>query len=188
MLDDTFSETVRSEASALLNGSLASEIKDRLFQLYLQREDMASFLHDFTDFEKSLGLIDTTEKLNWSQYRVTNPGDIVDLELFEKMNKTKSIPRNDKSNNLVDSENVPNSYEFSELNLSALEEPELLKDREGRIWSGIILDTDSVQKPMPGNRVASSRVLVVIGNMNGTAGFGVGKSNNVSDATKAAFR
>ena len=41
---------------------------------------------------------------------------------------------------------------------------------------------------MPGNKVLSHRALVVVGNLKGSAGFGFGKSSNVGDALKAAFR
>ena len=34
----------------------------------------------------------------------------------------------------------------------------------------------------------SFRALVVVGNLRGSAGFGVGKSKSIADATKAAFR
>lgn len=39
----------------------------------------------------------------------------------------------------------------------SLENPDELVDREGRVWSGAILDTDTVQKVTPGNRVVSHR-------------------------------
>lgn len=66
--------------------------------------------------------------------------------------------------------------------------PTILRDNDGQLWSGAILDIDNVQKTMPGNRVASTRVLVVIGNLQGSAGFGTGKGKNMSTALSAAFR
>jgi hypothetical protein len=41
----------------------------------------------------------------------------------------------------------------------SLEDPNELTDKDGRLWSGSILDTDMVQKTMPGNRVMSHRAL-----------------------------
>jgi small subunit ribosomal protein S5 len=63
-----------------------------------------------------------------------------------------------------------------------------LKDKDGRQWYGAILNNDTVQKVMPGDRQMSARCLVVIGNARGTAGFGMGKGKEASDALNAAFR
>ena len=41
---------------------------------------------------------------------------------------------------------------------------------------------------MPGNRVLTHRALVVIGNLRGAAGFGMGKGQTPPDAINAAFR
>lgn len=66
--------------------------------------------------------------------------------------------------------------------------PSILRDADGRMWSGVILDTDMVQKTMPGNRVGTHRALVAIGNLRGTAGFGMGKGKTSGDALNSAFR
>jgi hypothetical protein len=34
----------------------------------------------------------------------------------------------------------------------SLEDPSVLRDKSGQYWSGVILNTDMVQKTMPGNR------------------------------------
>ena len=70
----------------------------------------------------------------------------------------------------------------------SLENIDQLIDREGRMWSGVILDTDNVQKTMPGGRVMSFRTLVCIGNLRGAAGFGMGKGDNAQASVHAAFR
>lgn len=75
--------------------------------------------------------------------------------------------------------------EAEKINLEKLSE---LTDREGRVWSGAVLDTDLVQKPMPGGRVMSHRALVVVGNLRGAAGFGMGKGKGPAEAVTAAFR
>ena len=41
---------------------------------------------------------------------------------------------------------------------------------------------------MPGNRVNSHRALVVIGNLKGTGGMGMGKASTPGAAVDAAFR
>jgi small subunit ribosomal protein S5 len=63
-----------------------------------------------------------------------------------------------------------------------------LRDEHGYVWHGTVLDTDMVQKTMPGKRIASHRALVVVGNMRGTAGFGSGKGKTPALAVEAAFR
>ena len=70
----------------------------------------------------------------------------------------------------------------------SLEKISELTDKDGRVWSGAILDTDQVQKPMPGGRVMSHRALVVVGNLRGAAGFGMGKAKTPADAITSAFR
>ncbi|KAJ1430395.1 hypothetical protein B484DRAFT_297858, partial [Ochromonadaceae sp. CCMP2298] len=55
-------------------------------------------------------------------------------------------------------------------------------------WSACVLDTDMVQKTMPGNRVNSHRALVVVGNLRGAAGYGMGKGKTGQDAVAAACR
>ena len=69
-----------------------------------------------------------------------------------------------------------------------LEDVNELKDRDGHLWSGVILDTDTVSKTMPGNRMMSFRCLVAVGNLKGSAGFGMGKGKTQADALKYAFR
>jgi ribosomal protein S5 len=71
---------------------------------------------------------------------------------------------------------------------ASLESPTMLRDKEGRLWSGVVLDTDMVQKSMPGQRVGTHRALVVVGNMRGSAGYGMGKGKTSGDAVNAAFR
>jgi len=64
-----------------------------------------------------------------------------------------------------------------------------LTDEDGHQWSGVIIHTDSVQKVMPKNRVASNRALVVIGNLRGAAGFGTFSAHDsINDAINGAFR
>lgn len=70
----------------------------------------------------------------------------------------------------------------------SLEDVSQLTDKNGRVWSGAILDSDQVQKPMPGGRVMSYRALVVVGNLRGAAGYGMGKAKTPADAVVSAFR
>lgn len=70
----------------------------------------------------------------------------------------------------------------------SLEDPLMLRGKDGNCWSGVVLDNDTTQKTMPGGRVMTHRCLVVVGNLRGTAGFGKGKGQNPDDALNAAFR
>jgi small subunit ribosomal protein S5 len=69
-----------------------------------------------------------------------------------------------------------------------MEDPRRLTDKDGHQWAGVILDSDYVQKTTAGGRVGSYRALVMVGNLQGTGGFGVGKSKTVPDAINSAFR
>ena len=61
-------------------------------------------------------------------------------------------------------------------------------DAKGHIWYPIILDNDTVQKTMPGNRMVSHRALVMVGNLKGSGGFGIGKASTPAEALTLAFR
>lgn len=51
----------------------------------------------------------------------------------------------------------------------------------------MLVDADIVQKTMPGGREMTHRALVVVGNLNGCAGFGIGKGENADDAKDRAI-
>jgi ribosomal protein S5 len=102
-------------------------------------------------------------------------------EGLEAMHKARAGFRDDET--IV----IKGEHENEDVQVSLLN-PSSLQDGSGQVWSGIIVDTDVTQKTMPGNRVLSHRALVVIGNMMGTAGFGVGKGKGPKEAVHAAFR
>jgi small subunit ribosomal protein S5 len=52
----------------------------------------------------------------------------------------------------------------------------------------MIVRVDRVQKVQKGGTMVSYRALIVGGNANGCAGFGIGKANNPQDATRKASR
>lgn len=55
-------------------------------------------------------------------------------------------------------------------------------------WAKMIVDTDTTQKTLPGGRVMSYRMLVVVGNLKGSGGFGMGKGDTQEEAKIRAFR
>lgn len=69
-----------------------------------------------------------------------------------------------------------------------LEDVDTLTDKDGHVWGGFVVETDVVQKVTPGNRIMRYRTLVVVGNLRGSCGFGVGKAEEIQMATKYAFR
>lgn len=55
-------------------------------------------------------------------------------------------------------------------------------------WATLIVRTDRVQKVLRGGTMQRFRSLVIGGNTNGCAGFGIGKAYSPSDATESAVR
>jgi len=159
----------------------------QLFEMFLHRDDVKMFSQDFEELSSRLGPIDESDAFNWTQFRMESNEDAQKLYLKAMELGEKALEEN--VNKLLGGEvekksssNVESKQKGSLLN------PSLLRDSDGRMWSGVILNTDMVQKTMPGNRVGTHRALVVIGNLRGTAGFGMGKGKTTGDALNAAFR
>lgn len=182
-----------SEAQSVLDKLLLKPNKDsveklqqQLFEIFLQRDDIAKFSHDFNEIAAVLGPIDQSDNFNWSQFRMETNEDVERLyvkavELGEKAAE--------KNVNAVLGENIEKQIaNSSEAKKTTLLNPSILRDADGRMWSGVILDTDMVQKTMPGNRVGTHRALVVVGNLRGSAGYGMGKGKTTGDALNSAFR
>ena len=208
LLTDGASPAMKAEATSLLNqgSQMTKATQSRLFELYLQREDLTAFTADFREMEALLGQPDEKDAFDWSQWRVEDGDDIERLqrELLlaeeqaemggaaggarsgykgreKKSKETSTLP----DGKLIVVESDEPGAEPVKV---SLEDPTALIDKDGRMWSGAILDTDMVQKTMPGNRVNTHRALVVVGNMRGAAGFGMGKGKTTADACNAAFR
>lgn len=193
-------------------------IDQQLFRLFVQREDMVKFSHDFREIEAYLGPAEQSDPFNWSQFRVEIGEDVARMQEEikrvedERINKLvadmnsrggQSMVATDK--NLADIHNADSNEQVEGASVSggvvikseneegeevkiSLEDPSILRDKDGHIWSGVILDTDMVQKTMPGNRVNTHRALVCVGNLKGAAGYGMGKGKTGADAVNAAFR
>jgi len=61
-------------------------------------------------------------------------------------------------------------------------------DESGTTWSMVVIDTDTTQKTLAGGRFVTHRALVVMGNLKGSAGFGMGKGKGPPEALTAACR
>jgi small subunit ribosomal protein S5 len=166
---------------------------DRLFELYIQREDLASFVHDFRATEAFFGPANENDPFDWSQFRIEEWEDIVKIQTQMKESDDAYMANPEEATGLKKKKKGKKEIvvagegeeEDERVNLEDINE---LKDRDGRLWSGAILDTDQVQKTMPGGRKMSHRALVVVGNLRGVAGFGMGKALTTGDAVNAAFR
>ncbi len=58
---------------------------------------------------------------------------------------------------------------------------------EGK-WVKMLVDTDTTQKIIKGGHILSYRALVVVGNLNGCGGWGVGKGPSMEEAKTRAYR
>lgn len=202
--DNSLPPQVREEAAKLLttlsesNSSSGNKAIKRLFDIYLQREDVLKFSKDFKEVEAMLGGVDNTNPFNWSEFRVESTDDLVKIQgHLDKMKEAEAIAtkaaqletRDASPGTIVlDGETVIELATAENESSTPTDSPASLKDKDGRIWSGAILNTDMVQKTMPGNRIGTHRALVVVGNLRGTAGYGMGKGKTSADAVNAAFR
>jgi small subunit ribosomal protein S5 len=253
---------LKTEANKILKKSkLDDNDVSRLFELYIQSEEMKDFTHDFNELRILFGAENPDDPFSWSSFiqddhyedakfdeplkainaeerqqaidrgklkarvpLVYTPPPIMPDPAFEDMDddlmddnsKYYKTGANDniEDNNLIDDmDNLSETQTFKEddeFHAQTYEEskeisnrstqsdvaeeeksklsPVNLTDSLGHVWSGTILDTDTVQKTMPGNRVMSHRALVVIGNLRGVGGLGTAKGKSVDEAVSAAFR
>jgi small subunit ribosomal protein S5 len=258
-IDGWLEYLVDDNSSAELKAEVTKEIAkpnpdmERLFEIFIQKQDMQKFTHDFKEMRSLLGKENPLDPFDWSEFRMDDAEDVKRLEEemhrldkmagsgvgvsikggpFEKssLEAKETVQRKetgvegsenkvvhglpeksvdidslegskdledlkdiddleDPSNLLPDIKSVTvENDKTGETERISLENPEKLVDSDGHVWAGAILDTDMTQKTMPGNRIATHRVLVVVGNLKGAAGFGVGKGKNPQEAVNSAFR
>ena len=106
---------------------------------------------------------------------------------------TEEKPKKLKAYNVDDMTKAEKERFFSDpegnkLNCNIDEIGGTVVDLSGNIWSLIDVDSDLTQKTMPGGRMMSYRSLVVLGNLKGTGGFGIGKGKTPMAAYNAAIR
>ena len=239
LLSNNVADRTRDEALRLLKMDAGAKGRNqRLFELYVQREDMQRFTSDFTEMATFLGDPNAGDPFDWSEFKLSNSEDMqvlleemsqrkqeasdaralesgsshVGKDVTTDMKKEKVRLRKiarlkrqraeqfgegddeqgdsaGESGDEDEDEDLDADDMFVDNNVSlSLEDPSQRIDRDGHMWSGAILNTDMVQKTMPGNRVSTHRALVVIGNMRGAAGFGMGKAATPALAIDAAFR
>jgi hypothetical protein len=210
---------------------LASDKPDtgRLFELYLQKEDIDNFSRDFRELQIMYGPMDEDDPFNWAKFKMDTAEEVekLEVELAKLDSKGRMVPTSgkpDKSESVesgrelaleddvvfpsdagLDAEEtsetvdgatsfdgprrvVMRDLETGEERLVPMEDHKILKDKDGHLWSGVILNNDTTQKITPGVRILSFRTLVVVGNARGTAGFGKGKGLTADLSLASAFR
>lgn len=200
LLDSSLPSQVAQEAKELLekrSNKSDNSINQRLFEIFLQREDMLQFSKDFKELSALYGAPDSKDPFNWTQFRMETNDQAAELYMKAKELGDKAIEsqvnailgESGKSGvDIGDGIVIQGNGASEKEGQNSLESPTMLRDKEGRLWSGVVLNTDMVQKTMPGNRVGTHRALVVVGNMRGSAGYGMGKGKTSGDAINAAFR
>lgn len=162
----------------------------RLFDLFLMRADRADLAADIEQNILLCGRPDTSvdpktrtvTMIRWAsafaKSEISNNSNVTAVAESEKEEKEENEEEGDD-------EAVASRKKSDRATLfSAMQ----VRDENGYVWHGTVMDSDMVQKTMPGKRVASHRALVVIGNMRGAAGFGSGKGKTPALAVEAAFR
>jgi Ribosomal protein S5, N-terminal domain len=180
-------------------GKRSEKEKSRLFEIFLQKEDMVAFSHDFREMQQIYGRAKESDPFDWSQFRMDETQDINRLEasLLKEGIRSRNMSRDPEAeaDPVIDSDPAYQQEDViikgrdgeDDKDISLLD-PANLVDSDGRVWSGVVLDTDIVQKTMPGNRMNTNRCLVMVGNLRGAGGFGMGKGKSPEEAMNSAFR
>ena len=246
VLQNDAPEHIQAEARKLLAtvkkgkvGDIPKNTRQRLFELFLQRDDMQRFSADFREMSALMGgQSGEGDPFSWSEFQLTGTEDMERLlDAFDELEgdkgtkmtvqEQKAIQRKlkkqereyrerygDEAWEIVQTEREASLAERAlladqgilgdgssadgfgatanpaddEMNARGIDfDPVTRTDRDGRVWSTAILNTDVVQKTMPGGRVNTHRCLVVIGNLRGSAGYGMGKAGTPADAVTNAF-
>jgi len=217
LLNGTQNVELLKEAKRLLSlKNMSPSDQSELFELFIQRDDMNIFLSDYQDFVAAYGSPDESDPLNWSQFMILNSDDIKRLQsaMIQREKDLDANPSLMNDSSISESHYMNGSSDRSSSDGQSLPlrssksrqmeydidlgdgktekikvgEKSKYADPTGRAWSGLIIDTDTVQKTLPGMRVISYRALVMIGNLRGVGGFGTGKAATPSKAIEAAFR
>lgn len=236
---------------------------DRLFELFIQREDMRQFSFDFRSLTALFGKAEGPEKdpFNWSSFKIDSDeeflrlreamrlsaelddeltlkdfkkgkkqlsaGEILkivderraaagkktadddDTEIYDdnddehgfapiKGASSLATPSSGSEENEEDDIEISHSGEGDTTEKRDFQDksndensPEdfmEVRDRNGYVWSGLIINTDTTNTTLPSGRLMTHRCLVMVGNMQGAGGFGMGKGENSQLAMKRAFR
>lgn len=253
---------IQDEINRLMQADEENLDVDRLFELYIQREDMHRFAHDFRSLTALFGKAEGPEKdpFNWSSFKIDSDEEFLRLreamrlsaELDSSINikdwknrkqytsdeilqmvdsgqnpMTKAKPSDDDFGDFEESDDNDGGFaplkgaaevstrsnddgededdiEIRPASTDSMTEsrhfqddfdennsPENFSevvDRDGYVWSGLVINTDTTNTTLPSGRLMTHRCLVMVGNMKGAGGFGMGKGENSQLAMKRAFR
>lgn len=81
-----------AEAKKLLSMPAAQAIaNERLFELYIQRQDLNMFVHDFRDSEAFFGPADASDPFDWSTFMVEDYDDVLKYKQLYKDAEDKML-------------------------------------------------------------------------------------------------
>lgn len=81
-----------AEAKKLLSMPVEKAIKnERLFELYIQRQDLNMFVHDFRDSEAFFGPADASDPFDWSTFMVEDYDDVLKYKELYKDAENRMI-------------------------------------------------------------------------------------------------
>jgi hypothetical protein len=81
-----------AEAKKLLSMPASQAIaNERLFELYIQRQDLNMFVHDFRDSEAFFGPADASDPFDWSTFMVEDYDDVLKYKQLYKDAEDKML-------------------------------------------------------------------------------------------------
>ena len=76
LLEHSSTASIKAEASKLLKGPSSKIATNRLFELFLQREDMVRFAGDFREMTAFFGEANASDPFDWSEFKIDSGEDI----------------------------------------------------------------------------------------------------------------
>jgi hypothetical protein len=241
--DENAPPAIQNEIKELLKADKPDTT--RLFELFLQREDMHRLSSDFRELTALTGdPLENDDAISWSNFSIESDEELLKLRdammeaerefLAQAGGGLKAFLANKKilkkaaqldadkesgdeeESSSEDEVDIDNGFserqdddddegdddvqvgegqarvaDFTKESTAiddSLEDMVSVTDREGYVWSGLVINTDTTQTTLPSGRFLTHRCLVMVGNLKGAGGFGMGKGQNATDAMQRAFR
>jgi hypothetical protein len=174
-----------------------NEVTQKLFEMFLHRQDMKKFAHDFDDMSAVFGEGLEDDNYAWNQYEGETGEDMdrlnKDLRSFNNFHaEQKALKEKEKERKRAEKDarrgKVPIVDSEGKDRTTLSFDPATVMDFDGHSWSGLIINEDTTQKITPGGRIMSHRCLVMIGNLRGVGGYGMGKGETAALALESGFR
>ena len=92
IVDDNSTPAMIAEVKSLLAAPLETAIADeRLFELFVQRQELSMLTHDFRDSELFFGPADSSDIFNWTNFGVEEWEDITKIQDAMKAADAKAL-------------------------------------------------------------------------------------------------